>query len=196
MNRHLVFLLCGPLLVTGCSKEKPPRSVEEFLENPLLLEAAMVRCSEDRSKTRYDADCVNARLAVSRIQAREEAARQATFDAISERKRDALRSAQAAAMEARRRAAETERLRKEAEYLAQFGIAPPADGEGAAEADGTTAEAGGDATPSANDAKDGSPGDGADGGASTKPVPDTSPEATDLDAVREELRRRNQDSGD
>jgi len=116
-------------MLAGCAKEPPARTVTEFIENPILLEAAMVRCSQDRERTRYDAECVNARQAVARIQAKEEAAVKADLKARSDSKRRALRRTQAAAAEARRRAAEAERLRKEAEYLAQFGVAPPADGE-------------------------------------------------------------------
>jgi hypothetical protein len=129
MTRHLTLLFCASTVLAACAKEPPPRSVTEFLDNPILLEAALVRCSQDRSKSRYEAECVNARAAVARIQAREEAARAAALEARSESKQDALRRTQAAAAEARRRAAEQERLRQEAEYLAQFGVAPPVDGE-------------------------------------------------------------------
>lgn len=85
----------------------------------------MVRCSKDRTATRYDAECVNAREAVMLIEAKEEAARRVDLDAQSESKRRALRRTQEAASQARRRAAEAERLRKEAEYLAQFGATLP-----------------------------------------------------------------------
>ena len=119
----LTFLSIG--LLSGCSKERLPRSVTEFVENPIMLEAAMVRCSEDRNKTRYDAECVNARQAVSQIEAKEDALHKADFDQRSEAKRQVLRRTQEAAAQARRRAAENERLRVEAEYLAQFGVAPP-----------------------------------------------------------------------
>jgi hypothetical protein len=133
------MLLCGFSVLAGCAKETPPRSVTEFVDNPILLEAAMVRCAQDRSKSRYEAECVNARAAVARIQAKEEAAQAAALEARSESKRNALRRTQAAAAEARRRAAERERLRQEAEYLAQFGVAPPVDGV-APPVDGETAD--------------------------------------------------------
>ena len=123
MTRLTTFGLVAVLL-SGCSKEPPPRSVEEFIANPVVLEAAMVRCSRNRNETRYDAECVNAREAVDRLAAREEAERRAELEAQSERKREALRRTQRAAAEARRRAAEAARLREEAEYLAQFGEVP------------------------------------------------------------------------
>ena len=108
-------------LLSACSKEPPPRTVVEFVENPRLLEATMVRCAQNRDELRYAAECVNAREAVDRIAATEEAAKRSELDAQSERKRESLRRAQQAASAARQRAAEAERMRKEAEYLGQFG---------------------------------------------------------------------------
>jgi len=171
------------LTLVGCAKEPPPRSVNEFVENPILLEAAMVRCAEDRAKSRYEAECVNARLAVSRIQAREEAKRAAVLEESSKRKREALRRQQEAVAEARRRAAEAERLRKEAEYLAQFGILPGAESEAAAEA--------GDSEMSSDEALPDAEADAPD-------VPDSNvdPESSDLEAVRKELQRRNEKPDD
>ncbi len=126
MIRHVTLLLGGPLLLAACVEEPPPRSITEFVENPMMLEAAMIRCAQNRSETRYDAECVNARQAVARVQAREEAARKAALEAESERKRRALRRTQEAAAEARRRA---ERAREEAEYVAEYGIEPLDTGE-------------------------------------------------------------------
>lgn len=126
MTRHLTLLLAGLLVLVACAKEPPPRSITEFVENPMILEAAMIRCAQNRSETRYDAECVNARQAVARVQAREEAARKAALEAESERKRKALRRTQEAAAEARRRA---ERAREDAEYIAEYGIEPLDAGE-------------------------------------------------------------------
>lgn len=198
MSRQLTALIVGIGILAGCTPEPPPaRSVTEFVENPILLEAAMLRCAKDRSTTKYQQECINAREAVKRIQAKEEERRSVELEARSERKRKALRRTQQAAAEARRRAAEAERLRKEAEYLAQFGVLPPAD-DGDEEAlpegnlpiavvpeSGTTdqpTESFGDALPAV------------DGGNApvAEPVPDEEP-ATDLDAVREELRRRGEE---
>jgi hypothetical protein len=200
MTRHLTLLLCGILTLAGCAEEPPPRSVTEFADNPILLEAAMIRCAQDRSKTRYEAECVNARQAVSRIQAKEEAARAAELEASSESKRNALRRTQAAANEARRRAAEESRLREEAEYLAQFGVAPPAEGEaGQALPEGNVPlavvpDAINDEVTSAGNSADPRPViDGANA-----PVAEPSPETPDsnLESIRDELRRRNEEGGD
>ncbi len=123
---HLILMLFSIGLLAGCEEERRSRSTAEFLENPIMLEAAMVRCSQDRTATRYDAECINARQAVSTIEAEKEVERRAELDARSESKRQALRRTQEAAAQTRRRAAESESLRKEAEYLAQFGVALPA----------------------------------------------------------------------
>ena len=125
MIRYLTTLFILLAVVAGCGKEPPPRSMTEFLDNPMLLEAAIVRCAKDRAQSRYDAECVNARAAAARITAREEADRAADLEARSERKRQELRRAQEAAEEGRRRAEDAARRAREAEYLAQFGEAPP-----------------------------------------------------------------------
>jgi len=130
MTRQLTALFLGICLLAGCAEKAPPsRTVTEFVDNPLLLEAAVVRCAKNRAETRYDAECINAREAVNIVQAKEEALRRAELEERSERKREALRRTQQAAAEARRRAEEAERLRKEAEYLAQFGALPSPEGE-------------------------------------------------------------------
>ena len=126
MSRQLTALIVGIGLLAGCAPEAPPaRTVTEFIDNPILLEAAMLRCAKDRATMKYEQECINAREAVKRIQAKEEERRSVELEARSERKRQALRRTQQAAAEARRRSAEAERLRKEAEYLAPFG---PGDG--------------------------------------------------------------------
>ena len=109
--------LAGLVLLTACAKEPPPISTAEMMENPRLLEATMVRCSQNRSETKYEVECVNARDAANRLEARRKELRRAELEAQSERKRQALRRTQEAAAEARRRAQEAERLREEAEYL-------------------------------------------------------------------------------
>lgn len=126
MMRPCTLLICGIGLMVACTQERPSRTVTEFVEDPIMLEAAMVRCAQDRAGMRYESDCINARAAVSRIQAKEEAAEQADLHASFERKRRALRRTQAVVAETKRRVAEAERLANEAAYQAQFGELPPA----------------------------------------------------------------------
>ncbi len=123
-----IFLLAGLLVVAGCSKEPPARTVEEFVANELLLEAALVRCIQNRAEMRYEEECVNAREAANILEAREVEERRAELEAQSEQKREALRRNQEAAAEARRLADEARQRREEAEYLAQFGEVPPGAG--------------------------------------------------------------------
>jgi multidrug efflux pump subunit AcrA (membrane-fusion protein) len=165
MIRYLTSLCIVLAVAVGCSKEPPPRTVTEFLDNPMLLEAAMVRCAQDRAQSRYVAECVNARAAAARIQAREEADRAAELESRSERKRQELRRAQEAAAEGRRRAEEAAERAREAEYLAQFGETPPA--ESAENSDEPAGNVPIVIIPEADDAP-----------------------STDLETVREELRRR------
>jgi hypothetical protein len=198
MSRQLTSLIVGIGLLAGCTPEAPPaRTVTEFVENPILLEAAMLRCAKDRATSKYEQECINAREAVNRIQAKEEQGRREELEARSERKRQALRRTQQAAAEVRRRSEEAERLRKEAEYLAQFGVLPPSEDDDAedlpegnlpiavvpkTEEPNQSTGAYGDALPAV------------DGG--NAPVGDPKSEeelATDLDAVREELRRRSEE---
>ncbi len=125
MNKTILsMLLCSSLFVVACSEERPARSVREFMDNPQFLEAAVVRCSQNRTESRYETECVNARQAVALIEARDERARRDNLEQESEKKRDALRRTQRAAAAARLQAAERARLREEAEYLAQFGEVP------------------------------------------------------------------------
>ena len=115
----------------------------------------------------------------------------------------ALRRTQQAAAEARRRAEELERRRKEAAYLAQFGELPPREDPAGAAGATTNApsvvipppeEATGQSYEEANPYEETRPVQempASDGG--NAPVAEPAPEA-DLDAVREELRRRAEES--
>jgi membrane-bound lytic murein transglycosylase len=171
MIRRLTTCFIFLAVVAGCSKEPPPRSMTEFLDNPMLLEAAIVRCSKDRAQSRYDAECVNARAAAARITATEEAERAADLEARSERKRQELRRAQEAAAEGRRRAEDAARRARDAEYLAQFGEAPPVE----------SAESS----------------DEAQGNVPVVIIPESEePQSSDLEAVREDLRRRAEEDSD
>jgi len=182
-------------MLAGCAKEVPPRSVQEFLGDPNSLEAVVVRCSQNRSQTRYEAECVNARQAISIIEAKEERARRDAFEAESDKKRQALRRTQQAAAEARRRAKESMQRRKEAEYLAQFGELPPSQ-DGSVDTDKAAMNAPSAVIPEPDAADTRLSGDeqpATDGG--NAPVAEPATPATDLDAVREELRKRSEGTG-
>ena len=188
---HLKISFAGLVLLTACAKEAPPISAAEMMENPRLLEATMVRCAQNRSETKYLAECVNARDAANWLEAGQKEAKRAELEAQSERKRQALRRTQEAAAEARRRALETERLREQAEYLGVTEV-EVVDGTVLADDAGTVTEA-----PA-----------GTQSNAPVVEIAQAEPEGTedatvemgpdgavgsDLESVREELKRRQED---
>jgi hypothetical protein len=179
---RLVIICATTILLAGCTEEPPPRSVGEFLENRILLEATMVRCGENRNESKYDAECVNAREAINRIAAEEEKARRQSLEAQFERKRRLLRRTQEAAAEARRRADEARRRREEAEYLGVFEDEPPGtDTEGALPPESNVGSNSTQLTIEPNDAEQ-------------APANEAGQAGQDLEAIREELRRRQEDS--
>lgn len=177
--------LYGLVFLAACGKEPPPVSVAEFMENPRLLEATMIRCGQNRAELKYEPECIHARDAVNRLEAREKKVRREELEAMSERKRQALRRTQQAAAEARRRALEEAREKEQAEYMGipedqaasdlgseSIVVDPPAVASGnapAAEISPPDLEDGADAGQAA---------DSADGAGS------------DLNAIRDELKRR------
>jgi multidrug efflux pump subunit AcrA (membrane-fusion protein) len=179
MNRTTGVAICVLSVLVACGEEPPPRSVTEFMDDPILLEATIVRCGQDRAASRYDAECVNARDAVDRLAAAREQARRAELEARSEQKRQALRRAQQAAAEARRRAQEARQRREEAEYYGEFEPLPPGDEQ--TESPQLPEPARDDSPESAlHDPPADAPPDEADDRAGD----------TSLEAVREELKRR------
>jgi hypothetical protein len=169
------------VLLTACTKEPPPPSVSEFMENSILLESAMVRCARNRSETKYEAECVNAREAANRLATAEEQARREKLEAQSERKRQALRRTLEAAAEARRRAEEARRRQAEAEYLGQFDAPPPEAENGDVPADMPVPAGGPESGAETSDAT-------ASDSTGTQEAP------ADLQAVRDELKRRQDES--
>ncbi|MGI9204675.1 MAG: EexN family lipoprotein [Woeseiaceae bacterium] len=180
---HKTIFFCGLLLLGACAEEVPPITAAEFIDNPRLLEATMVRCGQNRAESKYIAECVNAREAVNKLEAAAERTRREGLEKQSERKRQALRRTQEAAAEARRRALEEQRRREREEYL--FGDAPP--GEAATPPNSTNPQPLGNAPsaivePAPELPQNAPPPAAVDG-------PGEAPE-TDLGAIREELKRR------
>lgn len=185
---HRIFGLCAAILIAACAREAPePTSVTEFMENPRVLEATMLRCAQNRAESRYLAECVNARSAVNRLEAAAERTRREHLESQSERKRQALRRTQEAAAAARRRVLEDQRRREEEEYLGIFDSAP----------EGSPQPTGAEALPTSNDNAPSAivaPPPQQSVPPLTDPpaqAPEQAPEQeTDLGAVREELKRR------
>ena len=193
-RRYMLLLLAGAVsFLSACGRsEPPPRTMAEFLDNPILLEATMVRCAQDRSKTKYEVECVNAREASNSLATAEEEARRLELDKQSERKRRELRRTQEAKAEARRRAADARRRREEAEYLGVFEELPA---EGAPVLPGVDAQVGAAEVAVESDGNE-------PGAVMAPPEPVLEPlqeqqaaEPSDIDSIREELKRRQDQTG-
>lgn len=187
---NLTILSCSWLILSACAEPPPPVSVSQFMENPRLLEATMVRCGQNRAEMKYQAECLNAREAVNRLASAEESAKRKQMEAQSERKRQALRRTQQAAAEARRRALEAQRAREEAEYLGLFEQLP----DGSDTAQPTPPQANTQSMPD-NGAIGEAPQPVAASGESDNTAAeatskDNTPTESDLQSIREELRRR------
>lgn len=188
LSRHIICVF-GLSLLTACSEEPPAITVAEFMENQRLLEATMVRCAQNRSETRYLVECINARDAVNRLEAAQEKTRREELEKQSERKRQALRRTQEAAAEARRRTLEAQRRREEQEYLGVFD--QPAGESGASAPSGDLNDfSGSGAQSNAPRMEVDTPLTPDPAELSMEELP-AEPE-TDLEAIREELKRRQQ----
>ena len=185
--RLTTVALLASFLLACAQEEKPPISVGQFMADPILLEATVVRCAHDRSATKYDAECVNAREAGNRLASNDREDRRKDLEAQSARKRQALRRTQQAATEARRRAAEARRQREADEYLGIYEAMPNSD---------ATAQDLNSGVVKTQQAQRADLLPGNQPGVSVSPnidkVPDDSLQVppTDIDSVREELRRR------
>ena len=186
---RVTICLIGLSLVAACSEEPPPVSVSELMENPRLLEATMVRCAQNRTETKYMPECVNARDAVNRLERAQERDQRASLEQQSERKRQALRRTQEAAAAARRRADEEQRRRDEAEYLGIFEELPADNNSSGVVQPATMDNA---SSPASNaPVADVPPAVGPDH-AELVEFEEAAEPGSDLEAVREELRRRQQ----
>ena len=181
-------------LLSACAKEPPPPiSVSDFVNDPILLEATMVRCAHDRSKTKYDVECVNARDAANRLASNDREQHRQQLEAQSERKRKALRRTQQAATEARRRAEEARRRREEDEYLGLYEVVPADGGQAVSTTTGYVepkpAQRADVLTGNEPGASISQPEDDVEIEDRPPPLP------TDINSIREELKRRQDPAG-
>ncbi|HEX2139214.1 MAG TPA: EexN family lipoprotein [Woeseiaceae bacterium] len=123
-RRPVAWALVALGSLAGCGEEPPPPSVADLVENPVLLDATMVRCLEQHEGTRYAPECISAREAAERLAAVAEKASREELEAQSARKKEALRRAQQAADAANQQAAQLAKEREAAEYLGLLLPAP------------------------------------------------------------------------
>ncbi len=191
------FLAGGLTLALGaCTPDPPPRTVSEFLDDPIGLDATLTRCNAERLRTRDDPECKNAREAAKRISAAEEQERMQRLEAESQRKLEEARRRQRELDAARARAEEQAREAEEVRILEQLqrGFSEAQGGAPPGAAPGESTESGADTSAPAGQADGGAP--AADG---APPAGESGePPLSDLDALREELNRRSgggQDEG-
>ena len=152
----------------------------------------MVRCAQDRSKTKYDVECVNARDAANRLASNEREQRRQQLEAQSERKRKALRRTQQAATEARRRAEEARRRREEDEYLGLYEVVPAEGGQAVS----TTGYVEPQPAQRADVLQGNEPGASISQPEDDAEIEDRPPPLpTDINSIREELKRRQDTAG-
>ena len=69
-------------------------TVTDLMEDRVMLDGVLMKCSQNPSKARTDADCLNARTAIDRLASQNEAAEEAKRTEEFERSREQLRLAQ------------------------------------------------------------------------------------------------------
>jgi len=70
-------------------------TVTDLMEDRVLLDGVLMKCNQDKSKARTDADCLNARIAIGRLASQhDDSADEAKRNEAFERSREQLRSAQ------------------------------------------------------------------------------------------------------
>jgi hypothetical protein len=118
---------CGCLVAmllasAACSPRRiPPMTVTDLMEDRVVLDGVLMKCNQNPSKARTDADCLNARIAISRLASRTDPAEEAKRTEEFERSREQLRSTQ----EKLRREQEA-KTKVDAYHLPLVPVEPPA----------------------------------------------------------------------
>jgi hypothetical protein len=101
MRNSIKFIAaCGCLATlalasAACSPRRiPPMTVTDLMEDRVVLDGVLMKCNQNPSKARTDADCLNARIAIDRLAARTDPAEEAKRTEEFERSREQLRSTQ------------------------------------------------------------------------------------------------------
>jgi hypothetical protein len=83
------------LASAACSPRRiPPMTVSELMEDRVVLDGVLMKCNEQPSKARTDADCLNARIAIGRLAIQREPVDEAKRTEEFERSREQLRATQ------------------------------------------------------------------------------------------------------
>ena len=76
-------------------------TVTDLMEDRVTLDGVLMKCNQNQSRARTDADCLNARIAIERLASQSEPAKQAKRAEEFERTRDQLRLSQEKQRQAR-----------------------------------------------------------------------------------------------
>jgi hypothetical protein len=106
----------------ACSpRPVPPMTVTDLMEDRVTLDGVLMKCNENESKARTNADCVNARIAVERLASQSDAAEETKHAAEFERSREQLRLSQ----ERQRQENEAKNPKVDAYHLPLVPVEPP-----------------------------------------------------------------------
>jgi hypothetical protein len=110
------------LATAACSpRPVPPMTVTDLMEDRVSLDGVLMKCNQNESKARTNADCVNARIAVERLASQNDAAVEAKRAAQFERSRERLRLSQ----ERQRQEEEAKTPKVDAYHLPLVPVEPP-----------------------------------------------------------------------
>jgi len=110
------------LASAACSPRRiPPMTVTDLMEDRVVLDGVLMKCNQNPSKARNDADCMNARIAIDRLASRTDPAEEQKRTEEFERSREQLRATQ----EKLRREQEA-KTKVDAYHLPLVPVEPPA----------------------------------------------------------------------
>ncbi len=105
---------CSPRVVA-------PMTVTDLMEDRVSLDGVLMKCNQNGSKARTDAECQNARIAIERLANQSEPAEEAKRAAEFEHSREQLRLAQ----EKQRQEEEAKNPKVDAYHLPLVPVEPP-----------------------------------------------------------------------
>jgi hypothetical protein len=80
---------------SACSPRRiPPMTVTDLMEDRVMLDGVLMKCNQNKTKARTDADCLNARIAIERLASKSDPADEAKRAEAFERTREQLRLSQ------------------------------------------------------------------------------------------------------
>jgi hypothetical protein len=83
------------LATAACSPRRiPPMTVNDLMEDRVMLDGVLLKCNQNQSKARTDSDCLNARIAIERLASQSEPAKEAKRTEEFEHSREQLRVSQ------------------------------------------------------------------------------------------------------